>query len=253
MENELQILHEFLQYPLSSGADILERFAQWNPAVVHRNDGDLREFLYHRGERKKKVLLVAHVDTVWDRVYTGSSAVVLPLLETNGNRIYSRSDMFGIGADDRAGCAMLWLLRGSGHSLLLTNGEEKGLRGSEWLKEGNPDIFEEIQREHLFVIQLDRSNASDFKCYNVGTDEFRDHVREKTGYSEPDKEKRTDIVHLCRDIPGVNLSIGYRDEHTEYESINVNDWLHTLGLLRNWLGGNDLRRFTLYENMAETL
>ena len=32
----------------------------------------------------------------------------------------------GIGADDRAGCAILWLLKDSGHSLLVTNGEEIG-------------------------------------------------------------------------------------------------------------------------------
>ena len=42
----------------------------------------------------------------------------------------SGDDLCGIGADDRAGCAMLWLLRDSGHSLLILDGEEHGQVGA---------------------------------------------------------------------------------------------------------------------------
>ena len=35
----------------------------------------------------------------------------------------------------------------------------------------NKDIADEINHDHQFVIQFDRRNGRDFKCYDVGTDE----------------------------------------------------------------------------------
>ena len=34
------------------------------------------------------------------------------------------------------------------------------------------------------MIQLDRRGDNDFKCYNVGTDEFRKFIETSTGYKE---------------------------------------------------------------------
>ncbi|MFH0957653.1 MAG: hypothetical protein V1897_03030 [Pseudomonadota bacterium] len=47
----------------------------------------------------------------------------------------------------------------------------------------NKDIADEINRDHQFVIQLGRRNGRDFKCYDVGTDQFKGYVAERTGYS----------------------------------------------------------------------
>jgi hypothetical protein len=77
----------------------------------------------------------------------------------------------GIGADDRAGCAMLYLLRKSGHSILITDGEEHGRQGSHYLVNHFPELCSELNN-HRFMIQLDRRNARDFKCYDVGTANF---------------------------------------------------------------------------------
>ena len=152
---------------------------------------------------------------------------------------------FGLGADDRAGCAMLWLLKDLGHSLLVTNGEEHGQTGSSWLMDHNKAIAEEINRDHQFVIEFDRRNGRDFKCYNVGTDEFRAYVAEKTGNTEPDRRATTDIVSLCRKIAGVNLSVGYHNEHHDNEYLNIAEWEHTLDVVQKWLSEGKLPKFSL--------
>lgn len=254
---EIDVLKEFLQYPLTSGEKIFEKFEQI-PGAVHRKGDGLKEFMYIKGKKENKVVLAAHVDTVWDNHYLyfskennfeSKEKEVYPIIKEeeteNGLLFRSGFDDYGIGADDRAGCAILWLLKDSGHSLLLLNGEEHGQIGATWLKEENEDIFEEIQNKHQFVIQFDRRHGEDFKCYNVGTDEFRKFIEKETGYSEPDRDSRTDIVVLCEKICGVNLSVGYRYEHKPKEHIYVNEWLNTYKIAKKLLEKTYLKRFEL--------
>ncbi len=213
------------------------------PGAIYRGEG-LERFLYVRGSRSNKVLLVAHADTVWDREYGYDPGRTHKIKIEDGN-IRAVNEEFGLGADDRAGCAMLWPLKDLGHSLLVTNGEEKGQLGSSWLMDDNKDIAEEINQDHQFVIQLDRCNGKDFKCYDVGTDEFRYYVAEKTGYSQPKPGSSTNIRTLCRDITGVNLSVGYHNEHHENEYLSLAEWGHTLDVVKEWLSERILERFDL--------
>ncbi len=199
---------------------------------MRRGEGR-RQFLYRPGTRNDRVLLVAHADTVWE---SGRQEIA----SENG---IIRNRKGGLGADDRAGCAVVWLLRDLGHSLLIVDGEESGRQGSRWLMEANADIGNEINDTHNFVIEFDRRNGRDYKCYDVGTPEFRHYIEAVTGYSEPDRHSYTDIGILCREIPGANLSVGYRNEHTEQECLVVEEWRHTLDLCGTWLGGPGLPRF----------
>ncbi len=240
--NHIEVLGSFLEIPLGSADSVFDRFLEI-PGAIYRGEG-LERFLYVRGHRSNKVLLVAHADTFWDREYGLDPGPINEISIENGE-IRAVNDKFGLGADDRAGCAMLWLLRDLGHSLLVTNGEEHGQAGSFWLKNHNKRIYDEINRDHQFVIQLDRRNGRDFKCYDVGTDEFRSYVAEKTGYTEPDRRFTTDIVTLCHEIAGVNLSVGYHNEHRENEYLNIAEWGHTLNVVREWLSEPNLDRFAL--------
>ena len=154
MENknyEIDVLKEFLQYPLTSGEKIFEKFEQI-PGAVHRKGDGLEKFLYIPGKRKNKVVLAAHVDTYWDNHYPcfnkendskSKEKEIYPVIkeENTEKGLLFKSGLadYGIGADDRAGCAILWLLKDSGHSLLLLNGEEHGQIGATWLKEENED------------------------------------------------------------------------------------------------------------------
>lgn len=235
--SDLQVLKEFLNYPVESPDVVLERF-QGLPGAVARGSGPER-FVYLRGSRDNRVLLVAHADTVWRGTPSGEDAAEVSL--KNGV-FWSRRAGAGLGADDRAGCAMLWLLKDLGHSLLVTDGGS-GQRGARWLMEHNPDIADEINQDHQFIVELDRRNARGFKCYQVGTDQFRTYVARRTGYSEPDRSSCADIGILCRDICGVNLSVGYHNEHTVKECLVVKEWQDTLDLCRAWLAEPDLPKF----------
>jgi hypothetical protein len=240
--NHIEVLRSFLEIPLGSADGVFDRFLQI-PGAIYRGEG-LERFLYIRGARPNRVLLVAHADTFWDCEY-GYDPGPTHEIKIEDGEIRAVNGNFGLGADDRAGCAMLWLLKDLGHSLLVTNGEEHEQRGASWLMSDNKDIAADINHDHQFVIQLDRRNGSDFKCYDVGTDEFRSYVAEKTGYTEPDRRATSDIVTLCREIAGVNLSVGYHNEHHENEFLNISEWECTLNVVQEWLSEPNLERFAL--------
>ena len=107
----------------------------------------------------------------------------------------------------------------------------------------NSDIADEINNEHQFIVQLDRCNGQDYKCYNVGTPEFKDYIQRRTGYVDAGDDGTTDIRKLCKVITGVNLSIGYYNEHCSNEYLHLGEWENTLELCRDWLAENELPKF----------
>lgn len=233
-EQDHRVLRIFLSLPHRAEAVLV--FFACLPRAVEARHREKEGFVYVPATRENAVLLVAHADTV------GEEDLAVELAEDD-RIIRNRRGI--LGADDRAGCAMLWLLRNTGHGLLATDGEEYGSIGSRYLKEAFPDRFDEINSRYRFMIQIDRCGSADFKCYNAGTPEFRRYVQEKTRFAEPDRMRSTDIVHLCRDICGVNLSCGYYCEHTESEYLVKAEWRNTLALLRTWLSEADLPKFPL--------
>ena len=238
--NHIDVLRSFLEIPPGSADGVFDRFLQI-PGAIYRGEG-LKRFLYVRGSRSNKVMLVAHADTIWDREYGYDPGPVHKIMIQDGN-ITAVNDEFGLGADDRAGCAMLSLLKDLGHSLLVTNGEEDGQKGACWLMSNNEDISDEINRDHQFMVQLDRCGGTDFKCYKVGTAKFKAYIKAVTNYFDAGAKRSTDISELCRDITGVNLSIGYQNEHGNQEYLNLAEWEHTLNLCCRWMAERELPRF----------
>ena len=179
MTEPLTNLNAFLHYPLHSTDAIFERFLTLENAVCY---GDTPErFVYIKGHRRNKVVLVAHADTVWEGFNTLAGQLAF---NSDERCYYSTSSQYGIGADDRAGCAMLWQLRTLGHSLLITDGEEQGLLGCKYLRSYYPEVMAELN-EHQFMVQFDRSRDRDFKCYDIGTDAFREYTPNLTAILEP--------------------------------------------------------------------
>jgi len=234
---DISVLKEFLSIPVHSADGVFDRFAAL-PGAIIRGKGQER-FLYVPGTRQNKVLLVAHADTYW--CHKAKADWTEQNLVQEGHII--RNANGGLGADDRAGCAIIWQLRELGHSILIVDGEESGLLGSFWLMNHNQDIAEAINNDHQFMVEFDRSNGREFKCYGVGTDAFREFVRMATGYTEPDRMRRSDIVALCKRIAGVNLSMGSLREHTKQEALDVREWQRTLDICREWLGQKKLALF----------
>jgi len=259
LSKEVKTLLQFLNYTNDNSIKIFNKFKQLPGAIFREQTSstrDQRRFVYIEGTRKDKVVLVAHADTIFgDNSFFSTNHHFLNITPKSKKRLkligdfFVGIDQFGkqvpIGADDRAGCAILWELRNSGHSLLIVDGEESGLVGSDWLMTNNRDIARKIN-SHQFMIQFDRRGSSDFKCYNVATQEFRNFIAKETNFKEPDRYSFTDITLLCDSVCGVNLSVGYYNEHTSREIINYKEWLNTLKITQTLLS-KPLLKFPLLQ------
>lgn len=246
------ILMEFLKLPLHSTDEVFLKFRTSLDSYIyksHKVDSRIR-FLYHQGYRENKVLLVAHADTYFteERGYKITSHN--PIEYPDGT-IISDDPERGLGADDRAGCAMLYMLKDTGHSILILDSEETSTMSSRWLTNNFPTISNEIN-SHQFMIELDLQGNSNFKTYHIGTQDFDDYIKNEFGFnkvdSNPYSKGGTDIVDLAKEICGVNISVGYRDQHKANESINVGHWYETLIKLHTFLQKPDI---TKYERKME--
>ena len=240
---DIDLLKEFLEFPVWSSKPVFDKFKSIDNHIFRESgENDKQRFLFINGRKENKVVLIAHADCDVSNIGYNQNHFVededgcFVALNEAGEKTL-------LGADDRAGCAILWALKDSGHSILVTDAEEFNLFGTTWLVKENPDIVQ-LLNQHQFMIQFDRRYGTDFVCVKVVSDEFRDYIRENTNYSESKSSTHTDICLLCTYICGVNISVGYYEAHTVNEKIDYNQWLHTLNMARRLLS-RDLPRFEL--------
>jgi hypothetical protein len=164
--------------------------------------------------------------------------------EGYGNYSYSGSGANrGLGADDRVGIAMIWMFRNSGHSILITDGEEKGCIGA---REAAVKIKDELS-EHLFAIEIDRNWDQEMVFYDVGTAAFKEYMVKQTKGFHIAVGSFTDICPVCNaaGICGVNLAAGYWNQHTSSEMFSYDAWLRTYNVVRAMLYEREHPRFEL--------
>lgn len=257
VEKEWEELSAFLRMKLGSTQQVFDWFiSRWGKEARYKVDDESMKsktsFFYLEGKRENRVLLVAHADTVWDSRYVGYTGEHDIAVE-QGN-VRSTNMVAGLGADDRAGCAMLSLLKETGHSILVTEGEERRRTQNIPLFSQDGPLFIQINENHQFVVQLDRKNGNDFRCYSVDSDDFVKFIESRTKYIRPDDNDNhhADIEILCRSICGVNFSIGYYNEHCprhdrphEHEYLKLTEWKRTLDTVRKLIEPADLPRFPL--------
>lgn len=171
---------------------------------------------YILAEGTTPICLIAHLDTVFNAT---------PDLD---DFIYDQEQKIlwaphGAGFDDRAGVyAILELvLRGHRPHIIFTHGEEHGGIGAHAL------ITQYMKcpfKKCKAIIELDRANEKDMVFYGCDSEEFEKYIG-KFGF-ETDIGTFTDISILCPiwKIAGVNLSVGYVEEHTPNERLYC-DWL----------------------------
>ena len=169
------------------------------------------------------VLLVAHLDTVWPNKPT----IMV-------NKDYSVwMGRCGLGADDRAGVyAIVKLIRwGYKPSILFTTGEEVGGIGAKSFVKDFPEPPVPIK----YVIEIDRRGRGQAVYYNCANSKFEEYVS-SFGF-KTHRGIFSDISFICPywDIAGVNLSAGYYNEHTEYETLKIDDLNYTLERVRTML------------------
>lgn len=227
-----KILENFLSYPLNTTDSIFARFEEIPGAISGKGNHALERYICIPGNRKNKVVLVAHADTVWDNAY-GYPATTTVHFEDG---IFKGTNPeCGLGADDRAGCAMLWALRNSGHTLLLVNGEEKGKHGARFLQQTNPKLFRFLN-QHQFMIELDWRGTGVCLYNQVDyTKRFHRYITNTLGFQDDCKPGGCDLQILCHQICGVNISVGYHNWHSNQEYLNLEEWQNTLCCLESFL------------------
>ena len=231
-KTNIEILQQFLNFSLTNSQEIHDLFATLPGAIVGRGQKPLDRFVYVPGTNKNALVLVAHTDTVWDTYY-GKPAETS--VELKDGIFYSTNPACGIGADDRAGCAMLWLLRNSGHSLLIVDGEEKGKHGAHYLRKHHKKLFRQLNR-HRFMLELDWQGTNSCLYNQVdNTQVFKDYIASRLGFYDSQKKGGCDLQVLCSKVCGVNLGVGYHDNHRPSETLAVEEWANTYNLLSTFL------------------
>ena len=152
------------------------------------------------------IALVAHMDTVWE------DNIPKFIFFDNEQGVFWGLD--GLGADDKAGIFAIMKIVEAGlrPHIIFTTDEEIGGLGAEVLVEnGNP--FSELK----FLIELDRRGSQDCVFYDCETKDFMKYI-ETFGFKTA-HGSFSDISILCGawQICGVNLSVGYLNEHTHKE------------------------------------
>lgn len=160
------------------------------------------------------ITLVAHLDTVHDRLTT------LKEITVNGDII---SSSYGIGGDDRCGVYIISKLaeRNNKPNIILTTDEEIGRIGAKVLC-GTNDI--ELVRNSKYIIELDRRGNNDAVFYDCDNQDFIDYIIDEFRF-EFARGSYSDISNIAPklNIAAVNLSSGYYNAHTIEEYINFQD------------------------------
>ncbi len=169
------------------------------------------------------IALVAHMDTVYrtpvKNLYYDQKKGVLWSPE-------------GLGADDRAGIFAILKILESGlrPSVIFTTDEEKGGIGAATLAETECPI-----PNLKYMIQLDRRGTNDCVFYDCYNPEFTAYI-ESFGFLER-YGSFSDISFLCPEwsICGVNLSVGYEDEHSIAETLQISALFDTIKKVKTML------------------
>ena len=213
----------------------LERLFQLNQQNLLKT---LRRFLEKKYSRDKIIYkdeyliavgdipvgLVAHVDTVFPHapqdIYYDSIKNVL----------WSPQ---GLGADDRAGVYAIINIVNSGFrpTIIFTTDEEKGCLGA-------ADLIDDLTKaptDLKYLIQLDRRGSNDCVFYQCANEAFEEYV-ESFGFAT-NFGTFSDISVICPEwkIAGVNLSVGYYNEHDYNEHLHLNQLFTTIKRVKNML------------------
>ena len=178
---------------------------------------DNKQWMFARGNGEP-VLLCAHLDTVF------ANPPINIFVDKEQEVMWAPA---GLGSDDRAGVYAIMdiLMSGCCPSVLFTTGEEEGCSGTfDLLKYFPNNPFEDIK----MIIQLDRKEQREAVYYSCENKNFENWISSFGFYT--DQGTFTDIAFICPNwgIAGVNLSVGYFNEHTKQEYLRYNYLLDTI-------------------------
>ena len=179
------------------------------------------DYLYAVGS--VPVAIVAHLDTVHQ---------VPPEDFFYDPKRYTIWSPDGLGADDRAGVYAITKIIAAGYRphIILTMGEEYGGIGA-------AEFIKKVQKPQglKYIIELDRRGQNDCVFYNCHNPDFINYV-ESFGFIK-ECGSFSDISIICPPwkVAGVNLSIGYENEHSAVEFLNIRYMFNTIERVKQML------------------
>lgn len=220
-ENDFKLMKKLVSFNQEETREFVAGFLDnFYQEVIETDD-------YILAEGNIPIALVAHLDTVFDDDGNERNFIFQYF---NGNLYHPD----GAGFDDKAGIFSIFKILESGYlpNVIFTTNEEIGSLGAKKLIEDFPECpFSDLR----YLIQLDRENENDCVFYLCENKEFISYV-ESFGFVEAFGTS-TDIRHICPvwDIAGVNLSIGYNDQHTENETLDIIIMFNTISKVKEML------------------
>lgn len=179
-----------------------------------------KNYVYAIGE--EPVCLIAHLDTVFQKAPKNI------FFDREQGVIWSPQ---GLGADDRAGVFAILRIISAGlrPSVVFTLGEESGGIGAGCLISRCRTPFANFK----YLIELDRQGEKDCVFYDCNNKKFVKYI-ESFGFEE-NYGSFSDISILAPkwQVAAVNLSVGYKDEHTQGELLYIEHLLNTIQKVEN--------------------
>jgi len=200
-----------------------------NLSVINKNKN-----IYVTKGVGKYICLASHMDTMQPicnnfKIYE------------NGNWLFSMdintNQQIGIGGDDKVGVFIcLYLLQILDNiKVVFFSNEEVGLIGA---SKCDLHFFDDCHS----ILESDRQGNNDFirKVYGIELFDKKfgkliSPIIKKYAYKFNDIGRQTDVVELKRrglKIPVANLSCGYYNPHTDYETVNVADVQNCINLIK---------------------
>lgn len=199
--------------------DVLKLYLQKQLIDHDYNPINADGFLYGQGDIP--VMLIAHIDTVLEK------PPVEIMYNDEQKLLFSYN---GLGGDDRCGIyAILKMLEKHKPYVLFTEDEEKGLIGAY-------KTISSIEKPDVkFLINLDRKGINDCVFYGCVNSEFVKFIESFGYYKQYGSFSDISILSKAWDIAGVNLSVGYYNEHRIIEYIALDDLNDSLQKVNNIL------------------
>lgn len=215
-------------------AELAKTLKEKYPEVI------VKENFYIYAKGSLPVMLVAHLDTVWEEV---KDKIIL--YDSEQQLMWSP---YGLGADDRAGVAAIMKILKTDlrPSVLFTCGEEQGGIGAAEFVMDYP-ILPNVD----FILELDRQGTRDAVYYRCDNPQFEQFIS-SFGFTTA-KGIFSDISIICpfTGIAGVNLSIGYIDEHSPFEMLFVDVMYATIDKVMNILESAQFVKYKYIERKED--
>ena len=196
-----------------------------------------QHYIFAKGT-KPEICLVAHLDTVAEQHK--------PIPVINEGVVYTNNTKGCLGADDRAGAYGILRIIKNGHrpSILFTTGEETGCIGVRQFNTDQKDS--DLLKDTRLFIEMDRKGFKDCIDYsNRNPDEVTEYFKQ-FGF-EGGSGSVSDVKWLTKqfEIPHANLSIGYYNQHSHEETLNLEEMENTILQVENMVKNPIKERYKL--------